>query len=160
MSNQQDIFSIIQGFAGQGNILTIPRPFIDYMGSIEGGLFLSQLLYWSDRTKNPHGWMYKTYKEWWDELRLSEYQVRKAAQTCIKRKILKTKIKKANGNPTVHYKLDIKTFSDSFLKFFSIETEKTSGTSNREYSNLDEQMMADEMERLNLPFTHNLAKMQ
>ena len=126
--NQQAIFEVIKQFTGKDNIIAVSRPFVDYMGSIEGGLFLSQLLYWSDKGKNPSGYIYKTYKEWYQELRLSKYQVMKASKICEQRNFLKTKIKKANGNPTVHYKLNYNKFIKGLVKFLTIDSEETSLT--------------------------------
>ncbi|MFH1076549.1 MAG: hypothetical protein V1753_06885, partial [Pseudomonadota bacterium] len=63
MSNQKDIFNLIKALAGQANILTIPRAFIKFTGSVEAALLLSQIIYWGDR--NPRGkWFYKSYREW------------------------------------------------------------------------------------------------
>ena len=36
-------------------------------GSVSGGVFLSQALYWSKRTTLPDSWFYKTADEWFDE---------------------------------------------------------------------------------------------
>jgi hypothetical protein len=37
------------------------------LGGVTGALFLSQLLYWSDRGSEGNGWIYKTQAEWTDE---------------------------------------------------------------------------------------------
>lgn len=41
------------------------------LGGVTGALFLSQLLYWSDRGSEGNGWIYKTQAEWTDETGLS-----------------------------------------------------------------------------------------
>jgi len=133
LTNQRSIYDLIASFAGQGNIKTIALPFIDFMGSIEGGLFLSQLLYWSDKGKSHYGWFYKTYKDWWEDIRLNEYQVRKSIKKCEEMGFLKTKVKKANGNPTLHYRVDLKAFIHRFLSFHRIDPLKIAGTSNIDY---------------------------
>jgi len=115
MGFQQQLFDVIQQLTGQRNLLTIPRTLIQYTGDIQSALLLSQLIYWSDRSNND-GWIFKTYKEWEDEIFLSEYEVRKSRKHLENIGILETKIKKANGNPTVHYKVNINIFLDSFLK--------------------------------------------
>lgn len=112
--NQKAVFDTIKSLVGQANILTIPRAFIDLTGSLDAALFLSQSIYWSD--KGQDGWFYKTYQEWTAETSLSEYQIRKAAKMLGKMDIIETAIKKANGNPTVHYRVDIAKLSDWFLK--------------------------------------------
>jgi hypothetical protein len=116
-SAREDTLTLIQSFTGQKNILTIPAEFIHYTGSIDCALFLSQLLYWSDKGKRKDGFIYKTYSEWEKEICLNEYKARKAANILKAKGILETKLKKANGSPTVHYRLDLNKFSESFMEF-------------------------------------------
>ena len=132
ISKQQEVFNLIQSLTGQKNILTIPRELINYTGSLETGLFLSQLIYWCDRGGNKQGWIYKTYKEWQEEICLTEYAIRKSARQLKDMGILETKIKKANGNPTVHYRLNISKFADSFLRF---QRNQTANTKERNFEN-------------------------
>ena len=103
----KEIYQTISQLVGQANILTIPREFIAYTGDLESALLLSQLIYWSERTSNPEGWIYKTYDDWEEETSLKEYSVRKARKKLEKMGILETKIKKVNGNPTLHYRINI-----------------------------------------------------
>lgn len=115
MSYQQQIFELIRAMTGQNNLLTIPRVFIDYTGDLEAALFLSQLIYWTDKSQND-GWVYKTYQEWEKEIGLNEYKLRKAKTKLENLGVLETKLKKANGCPVVHYRLDTIKFSESILK--------------------------------------------
>jgi len=139
MTKQKDMFNLIKSFSGQNNILTAPKLFIDLMGSIEGGLFLSQLLYWSDKTKNQYGWFYKTYQDWYDEIRLSKYQIAKYVKICESKDFgfLKTKVKKANNSPTLHYKINEDAFKQWLVKNLTFKSEKTSLSYNREYNEQD-----------------------
>uniref|UniRef100_A0A6M3Y5S8 Uncharacterized protein n=1 Tax=viral metagenome TaxID=1070528 RepID=A0A6M3Y5S8_9ZZZZ len=115
LSNQKEIFYLIKALAGQANILTIPRAFIKFTGSVEAALLLSQIIYWSDR--NPRGkWFYKSYREWEQEIGLSKHKVSHAAAILTSKKLIKTKVKKANGNPTLHYLFD----QDAFIQWFSV----------------------------------------
>lgn len=133
---QEEIFTTIKSFTGQANILTIPRSFIDYTGDHESALLLSQLLYWSDKVKRQDGFIFKTYTGWQAEIGLNEYAVRKAANNLRKMGILKTEVHKANGNPTVHYRLTFSAFSSSFLQFLKNRNSKNqrNDSSNTEYS--------------------------
>lgn len=115
MSKHKDAIALIKALTGQANVLTIPRVFVDYTGSLDCALFLSQVIYWSDKG-DSEGWFYKSYGEWEQELCLTEYQVRKAAKHLAAMGILETKLKKANGSPTLHYRLDFERFSESILK--------------------------------------------
>jgi len=116
MSFQQKVFDVIQSLTGEKNLLVIPKIFVELIGDLESALFLSQLIYWSDKTKNKDGYVYKTYQEWEEEILLNEYKIRKARKRLEKLEILQTKIKKANGNPTVHYRIAPKALYDWLLK--------------------------------------------
>jgi hypothetical protein len=123
---QKQLQKIITEFIGQSNTLTIPRVLIDYTGTIEASLLLSQLLYWTTKSKKD-GWVYKSYKKWHEEISLSEYQVRKSTKYLRdKMDIMETKIKKINGNPTLHYRIKTTNFLDSFLEFLKERTCKNS----------------------------------
>jgi hypothetical protein len=47
------------------------RPLAEVAGSCNGGVFLSQALYWSRRSSLEDGWFYKTSDEWFEETCLS-----------------------------------------------------------------------------------------
>jgi len=58
------------------------RPDITHaLDSIQAGIFLSQLFYWTDRQHDPDGWIYKTQEEWAKETGLK----RPAQETARKR---------------------------------------------------------------------------
>jgi len=107
---KKHIADTIAQSVGQNNVLTIPRAFIDATGSIDAALFLSQLLYWTERSTLPGGWVAKTYAEWHEEICLSKYQIGKAVKSLSSAGI-RTKIAKWNGSPTVHYWIEKETFS-------------------------------------------------
>lgn len=114
---QTSIFSLIEVVSGQSNILTIPRIFIEATGDIESALFLSQLLYWTGRSTRPDGYIYKTYREWQEEIGLTQHQVSRATNKLKSFGILETVLKKANGSPTVHYRIITDTFSNWIMQF-------------------------------------------
>jgi hypothetical protein len=140
MNYREELFTIIQSLTGQKNILTIPREFIDYTGDIKAALLLSQLVYWTDKAKDTEGWIFKTYKAWQEEIALTEYEIRAASAKLKKKGILATKIKKAHGNPTVHYRIDRVRFSESFLDFFKkrrLNKSRNDSGNNSESNNTD-----------------------
>ena len=102
--NRDSLLETLRRFAGQENSIVIPKPFVQFTGGIEPAMMLSQLLYWSERN-GGRGRVYKTDKEWADELSLTKYAVRQARAKLESLGILKTEIHRANGNPTVHYYL-------------------------------------------------------
>jgi hypothetical protein len=118
---------LVNATAGQGNIIAVNRFYVDLTGSLEAALLLAQIIFWSDRTKDKAGWFAKSYKEWHEEIALSEYQVRNAAKTLIEFGV-ETKLKKFNGSPTLHYRLKSDVLSDSILKILSIHPVETSET--------------------------------
>jgi hypothetical protein len=129
-SFQQEVFAMIESRKElpQGKVV-VPQVLIKYAGDTEAALFLSQLIYWCDKGKSPDGWIYKKADEWLSETGLSRYQVRRAADILVKKGFLQTKLKKANGHPTTHYKFNRQVFADAFFKFLQKESEKfTNGT--------------------------------
>lgn len=121
-SFQQQIFGMIQSLSGEKNLLAIPREIIRFTGDLESGVFLAQLIYWTDKGSRKDGFIYKTLKEWQDEIFISEYSLRKIRKRLESMGILETKVKKANGNPTLHYRINQKAFVNRFLCFQSKET--------------------------------------
>lgn len=120
------IKDILAGFSGQDRILVVPRLYIDFFQGIEPAVFFNQCLYWSDRATLEDKWFYKSYAEWWDELGLSEYQVRKTVRGPCNL-FVNTKIQKVSGNPTVHYRVLWDDFQDSFLDFLRERNQSESG---------------------------------
>jgi hypothetical protein len=116
MSFQQEVFALIARLGASENKIALDRTFCQFMGSLEGGVFLSQLLYWSDKGKRRNSF-YKSYKEWHEETFLSKYQVNQAAKQCIEMGFLVTDVRRAEGSPTVHYHLDPEKFLDLILAF-------------------------------------------
>ena len=125
MNKQKQVFMLIKELTGQANILTIPRLFIDYTGDVNTALLLSQVIYWSD--KNPTSqWFYKSYEDWQRELGLTEYQTRRSINILKRIGIIETQVRKANGNPTLHYHFIQKAFIDRLLKFLKERNLKNS----------------------------------
>jgi hypothetical protein len=59
------------------------------MGSHDGAVFLSQLIYWTDRPKKRRdGYFYKSVSEWCEELDITEYQVERARAFLKKKGVL------------------------------------------------------------------------
>jgi hypothetical protein len=132
MSNHQNAIELVKALSGQSNVLTIPHVYIDYMGSIDGGLFLNQLIYWSDKGGGSDGWFYKTYLEWEEETTLSKYEISKQVGILKEKDVLITKVKKANGAPTVHYKFLFSEFQNSIVKFLNYRKSRNSTIESQE----------------------------
>jgi len=115
MDNQKTIFEFIKAISGQANVFTIPRLYIKLTGSMESALFLSQCVYWSDKGKRPDGSFYKSYAEWSDELGLSRRQI-DAARYAL-RGIVSTELHRANGSPTLHWRVDMMALAEAITQF-------------------------------------------
>ncbi|MCX7726224.1 MAG: hypothetical protein N2053_05195 [Chitinispirillaceae bacterium] len=111
---QQDFFTIISGFVGQSNILTVPRIFISTLDGIEEALFVSQLLYWTGKSKD--GWVWKTYSDWEEEIGIKERTLRNIKTKLEKIGLIETKIKKARGSTAVFYKLNTDKLLEMLLE--------------------------------------------
>lgn len=112
-----ELMQLLTSVTGQLNIIPIPKKFIDFLdGDINSSILLTQLIYWTPKSKND-GWVYKSYDMWKEEIGLSKYKIFKSANKLKDLNIIETKIKKVQGNPTVHYKLNEKVFIESFLNF-------------------------------------------
>ena len=118
MSNQQVIFSLIAQLAGSRNKIVVDTTLCDFMGGLEEGVFLSQLLYWSD--KGTGEWFHKSDAEWCAETCISRWQVRAIVKKCKSMGFLDTKVMQVGGTPKTHYRVDSEKFIEaitSFMKF-------------------------------------------
>ena len=112
-----DLFTLLSELAGTKNKVTTEKLFIQFMGdSHSHGAVLSQLIFWTPKSKNG-GWIAKTYADWYEEIVVTERQVRAARKKLESMGLLKVRIKKFNGNPTVHYRIDTKKCAESILTF-------------------------------------------
>jgi hypothetical protein len=124
MSNYTAIREMLKRTSGQENTFTVPRVYVDYTGDLTTAILLNQIVFLSDKSKRTDGFFYKTYKEWEKEICLTERQVRYSVNKLKAIGIVETKIMKANGSPTVHYKLDYDKFVESILTFCQIPFEQ------------------------------------
>jgi len=73
-------------------------------GSVKLALMWSQLYYWSDKTKDREGWIYKTQVEMFDETGLSRKEQDTARKLAEKLGVLEEKL--AGSPPKIHYRID------------------------------------------------------
>lgn len=116
MSNYTQMKELITAYSGQEKVIVIPTIYIEITEDLNTATLLNQLIFWSDKSKRKDGFFYKTYLEWEQEIYLSEYQVRRSAKKLKEMSILETKVKKANGSPTLHYKINMDKLSESILE--------------------------------------------
>jgi len=116
--------NFIKETSGQTNILTIPRIYITLTGDIKSALFLSQCVYWSDKSNSGDGYFYKTHKEWQEELCLTRRDVDAARKKLTR--VLTTKSKMARGQRTLHFMIDFEELSKWIIESLSTANESRS----------------------------------
>jgi hypothetical protein len=118
---QQEVFSFISSVIGQKNIIPIPVEFIHFTGDANSAMLLTQIFYWSDRTKDPDGWFYKSYEQWFEEIALTKYFARKAITTLKTMEIIETTVRKIhNGDTYLHFRL----IKNKFIQLFGDHLQK------------------------------------
>lgn len=137
-NGQRDhMLALIKRFAGQANVLTIPRFFIDLCdGDHLTALLLSQIVYWSDRKSEEGGWFAKSYEDWYEELAMSQYQTNRASKKLKDEGLIETKLKRSPYHeyaPTVHYRVMWNALSKCIVeKLHNPDYEETSQSENEE----------------------------
>jgi len=104
-SKSNPLVASLIAISGQDNIVVVHKAFVGFTGSLEAGMLLGQLLYWTPRSQVGGGWIAKNDEECAGELCLSIYGVRKARTTLEKMDILETRIAKFGGTPMLHYRI-------------------------------------------------------
>lgn len=90
------------------NKIMLYKPFVRYFGSLDLAIVLSEIYIWTQITKRKYpergGWFYRTYVDWEERIGLNEYSIRKSTKQLENANYIETKIAKAHGNPTCHYR--------------------------------------------------------
>ena len=90
-------------------------------GSPEAAIYFQQLYYWSDKGVRSDGYIYKTKEEIEQETCLSRDRQDAIRKKLVKLGVLKTKLHRANGSPTLHYFIDAQR-TNELLGLVVIET--------------------------------------
>lgn len=117
MSNYKSVKTLLKRLIGTENTINNNILFIDFAGSIEKGQYLSQLYYWSARTKIPGGWIAKRHEEWFKEIRVKPHSIRRFSKEFNKRGFLEMKLKKFDNVTMPHYKLDQDSLIEQLITF-------------------------------------------
>jgi len=111
-----------QNLFGQANVITIPRVFVKWTGDINAAILLNQTLYLSSHRES--GWFAKSYEDWNEFCGLSKFQVKRAFDILAGLNIgLETVVKKHNGVPTLHYRIDPVSFWSALDNFLAMTEE-------------------------------------
>jgi hypothetical protein len=111
-----------------GRTIAFRRVFVTITGSVTAALMLSQLWYWKDKGRNLDGWIYKTQKEWLEEIGLTRSEQETA------RRILREKgfiEEKKMGVPCkLHYRVNLSAVFDAVATASNEETKTTREAAN------------------------------
>jgi hypothetical protein len=77
-------------------------------------VFVSHLIYWSDKTDDPNGWTYKTLDDWWAETALGRYQLKTIRNALIARKLIEEKL--CGQSARLYYKIAWNTLQIALAK--------------------------------------------
>lgn len=105
VNSQKQILELIRSISGQANVLTIPRMYVEKLKSHRAALFLSQCVYWSNKTSDPDGWFYKTYAEWLDELGLPQHAVETCRRLLVSKNIIEFEIRRKSGTNVGYWRV-------------------------------------------------------
>lgn len=118
--------AIFSSISSNGVYIPAPRVFFELTHDISLSAMIAQLIFWCDRAVRSDGFVYKSSRDWYNELGVSNYAVRKFK----KLPFIITRIIRANGSPTTHYLIDMELLKQSVasLELFPepISTEPTS----------------------------------
>jgi hypothetical protein len=101
------------------------KVYVDVADDLIAGLMLSQIIYWHLPTKDGNSkmkvkkdgftWIAKAHADWYDEIRVTEWQAPRALKILEERGIIEKRLYKFDGSPTVH----IRIIEDRFLELLS-----------------------------------------
>jgi len=113
--NRDDVLSIVRQFTGHENIIAVPRILIELTGDPILAMMLNQLLYWSAQKE----WIYKSLEDWNEEIGgISRHRMDKFSELPY----VETELRKANGAPTTHYRINADVFYESLMNIINAKS--------------------------------------
>ncbi len=124
LDRQSDLLARLQNVVRQLNrsdIRTVSALIAKVVGDQNAGLMAVRLLHWFPKSKKIGGWVYKSWRDWNAECNLSQAQVKRVHGKGFLEMIgIERTILKANGTPTVHYRLDENQLIEKLAKFLNM----------------------------------------
>jgi hypothetical protein len=109
IDRQPDLLARLQNVVRQlkrSDIRTVSALIAKALGDQNAALMCIRLLHWFPRAKKAGGWVYKSWRDWNAECNLSRAQIKRVHNKGFLETIgIERKTMKANGTPTVHYRL-------------------------------------------------------
>ena len=133
--DREGLLAFIKAIAGHENIIAVPRVFVTLTDDWGTAAMLNQLIYWSSRTKNGSEWIYKSLSDWQDEVGgITRHTINKLRELPY----VETDLRKANGAPTLHYRIDFEKLMDALSDILKMELPKTTNPINENSKSLTE----------------------
>lgn len=132
MGNYQAVLSLIEELEVR---CWTTQVYIKITGSLDLGVFLERIVWWSDKTSRTDGFFWKKAEEWGDELCVSYDQIKRMEKKLKDLGFIETALKRANSAPTTHYKPVMKVILNSINTIF--EKVEIRESRNSENPNLD-----------------------
>jgi len=124
MSNHKKLVNFCTENNDDNLTLGIPTSLIKLMNwkderyGIQEAVFLSQSIFWSDKSKRTDGYFYKSDNDWKKELCLTRHKLERMRNIFISLGYIEIKLIKAHGAPTNHYRVNMdKIFHDLNVLF-------------------------------------------
>ncbi len=121
---QPDLLARLQNVVRQLNrsdIRTVSALISKVIGDQNAGLMAVRLLHWFPKSKKVGGWVYKSWRDWNAECNLSQGQVKRVHGNGFLEMIgIERAIMKANGTPTVHYRLEETKLVQQLAEFLNV----------------------------------------
>jgi hypothetical protein len=118
LSNTDRVKNSIKSITGEEAwVIGVPIALIHFLGCPRKALLLAQLVYLSDKGKRTDGFVFKTYKEIYEETGITEKSCRRYYDEFKAMGFFQWDIKKAYGVPTIHFKIDMDKLSESIRTF-------------------------------------------
>jgi hypothetical protein len=120
-----DLLAPLQNMIRQLNrsdIRTVSALIAKVVGDQNAALMCVRLLHWFPRAKKAGGWVYKSWRDWNAECNLSQAQIKRVHSKGFLEVIgIKRKTMKANGTPTMHYRLDENKLVHQLAAFLEVQ---------------------------------------
>lgn len=133
MGNYQAVLSLIEELEVK---CWTTQVYIKITGSLDLGVFLERIVWWSDKTSRTDGFFWKKAEEWGEELSISYAQVKRMEEALKDKGLIETALKRANSAPTTHYKPVMPAILNSINAIFKkVENQESrkSGNSNPDF---------------------------
>lgn len=88
---------------------------IKVTGSVKLAVMWNQLLYWTERTQDPEGWIYKSFEDLYKETGMSRTEIETARLLGMKLGILDYQVK--GRPPTAHYRVKLEAMIELIAQF-------------------------------------------